>query len=132
MSDKLTVGCVQLTSTTDIAENIKNSSDLIREAHGLGQVVGQCSLPLLDLLGQLWRLRHILAIFWLGRDHFEIIIKYTCWKKSVVKVENDHRLGGMRESYIAAPASGGPGGLTIIVCHDARDPLFFTLCATSR
>jgi predicted amidohydrolase len=34
MSDNLIVGCVQMTSTTDIAENIKISSDLIREAHG--------------------------------------------------------------------------------------------------
>jgi predicted amidohydrolase len=41
MSDNLTVGCVQLTSTTDIAENIKISSDLIREAHGQGaQLIG--------------------------------------------------------------------------------------------
>ena len=41
MSDNLTVGCVQLTSTTDIAENIKISSDLIREAHDQGaQLIG--------------------------------------------------------------------------------------------
>lgn len=36
MSDTLKVGCVQLTSTTDIAENIRLSTELIREAHGQG------------------------------------------------------------------------------------------------
>ena len=36
MSDTLKVACVQLTSTTDISENIQISSELIREAHGQG------------------------------------------------------------------------------------------------
>jgi predicted amidohydrolase len=36
MSDKLNVACVQLTSTTTIAENIEISSALIREAHAKG------------------------------------------------------------------------------------------------
>ena len=36
MSDTLKVACVQLTSTTDISENIQISSELIREAHSQG------------------------------------------------------------------------------------------------
>jgi predicted amidohydrolase len=36
MPDKLNVACVQLSSTTTIAENIEISSALIREAHGKG------------------------------------------------------------------------------------------------
>ena len=41
MIDTLKVACAQLTSTTDIAENIEISSELIREAHGHGaQLIG--------------------------------------------------------------------------------------------
>lgn len=41
MTDTLKVACAQLTSTTDIAENIEISSELIREAHGQGaQLIG--------------------------------------------------------------------------------------------
>ena len=41
MIDSLKVACAQLTSTTDIAENIEISSELIREAHGQGaQLIG--------------------------------------------------------------------------------------------
>ena len=41
MPDTLKVACAQLTSTTDIAENIEISSELIREAHGHGaQLIG--------------------------------------------------------------------------------------------
>lgn len=41
MSESLKVACVQVTSTTDIAENIEISSALIREAHGQGaQLIG--------------------------------------------------------------------------------------------
>ena len=36
MADKLSVACVQLTSTTKIEENIAISSALIREAHAKG------------------------------------------------------------------------------------------------
>lgn len=36
MSDKLNVACIQLSSTTTIAENIDISSTLIRDAHGKG------------------------------------------------------------------------------------------------
>ena len=41
MTDTLKVACAQLTSTTDIAENIEISSELIREAHSQGaQLIG--------------------------------------------------------------------------------------------
>ena len=41
MSDMLKIACAQLTSTIDISENIKISSELIREAHGQGaQLIG--------------------------------------------------------------------------------------------
>ena len=41
MTDTLKVACAQLTSTTDIAENIEISSELIRKAHGQGaQLIG--------------------------------------------------------------------------------------------
>ena len=41
MIDTMKVACAQLTSTTDIAENIEISSELIREAHGRGaQLIG--------------------------------------------------------------------------------------------
>ena len=41
MTDTLKVACAQLTSTTDIAENIEISSELVREAHGQGaQLIG--------------------------------------------------------------------------------------------
>ena len=41
MTDTLKVACAQLTSTTDIAENIEISSELIREAHDQGaQLIG--------------------------------------------------------------------------------------------